>query len=749
MLPLFLIAVAFVMLSPIYWMATELPPGRPIPQAYENGVLYQRVFPFFEYAFGRLRNGELPLWNPQILCGAPFLADPVTAVFQPLSLVFLFLTTQKALAAHAFLCLTMMGAGTALLLRGLGTRYLSALFGGIVFACSGAAAAGLSRPDIAATLAWMPFLFWAVREHVREFRIGFAVISGVCTAMLLLGGNIAVATAVILFVYPYGMLRGLLGHDTIGLPVWRRLSGFGIAGAVALGVAAIQYLPTIVWAAELDNPYRALFHLELAGAVPDDVRELLGHLLSPRQDRLPRVMYLGIIPLLTIPAAFVHPYGKLDALLLGVGALFGVLLALGSTLNNTVVLALLIPAALALSVIAALGLDKLLATTRDPRSPLVWGPVLVMLIVAGLLFYATGAEARGRLLIGMVLLLPVLVVRLRWLSAACAICLSGLVFADLAIANVNYYEHPYNDAPQVYAQHAKTLNEAAAQALGGRTHISSHTLNNSLTPSIGMLFPVAIVGGVYVPLTQEQASWWRELGWMSATPIVSATAEGKAPQLLNVMAARVFIDGAEGPDGIRSIRHTAGMRPVATGDGTTMYVNDEALRRAYWVPFWRVVADVEAAIDVLVSEEFDPTEECTVTGAGETIDALARTVPDVERDEVEVDWESVSCVVVEERAEYVHCAVEASRPGVMVLADSFASGWKVYVDGARAPLLKVNGIFRGVPVADGKHHVEFRYRPASLRVGMFISFVTLAVLVAVAVRNLIGGRAMTLRPETE
>jgi len=65
-----------------------------------------------------------------------------------------------------------------------------------------------------------------------------------------------------------------------------------------------------------------------------------------------------------------------------------------------------------------------------------------------------------------------------------------------------------------------------------------------------------------------------------------------------------------------------------------------------------------------------------------------------------------------------------------VLADTFFSGWTATVDGAPAPILATNHLFRGVPAPAGTHRVRFAYQPRSLVVGAALSVVTLVALAA-------------------
>jgi len=60
----------------------------------------------------------------------------------------------------------------------------------------------------------------------------------------------------------------------------------------------------------------------------------------------------------------------------------------------------------------------------------------------------------------------------------------------------------------------------------------------------------------------------------------------------------------------------------------------------------------------------------------------------------------------------VEVRYDARTPGVLTLTDAYADGWTATLDGRAAPVLRVDGVFRGVCVdAAGEHRVEFTYRP--------------------------------------
>ena len=61
----------------------------------------------------------------------------------------------------------------------------------------------------------------------------------------------------------------------------------------------------------------------------------------------------------------------------------------------------------------------------------------------------------------------------------------------------------------------------------------------------------------------------------------------------------------------------------------------------------------------------------------------------------------------------VSVSVDAARAGVLVLHDIAYPGWTATVDGHPAPVLRVNLLFRGVEVGQGRHTVTFAFHPLS------------------------------------
>ena len=76
---------------------------------------------------------------------------------------------------------------------------------------------------------------------------------------------------------------------------------------------------------------------------------------------------------------------------------------------------------------------------------------------------------------------------------------------------------------------------------------------------------------------------------------------------------------------------------------------------------------------------------------------------------------------------------ETNQPGFLVLSDLYYPGWEATVDGEPVPIYQANASVRAVPLDEGTHTVEFRFKPKPLLYGALISLISLISLVSALV----------------
>ncbi len=150
---------------------------------------------------------------------------------------------------------------------------------------------------------------------------------------------------------------------------------------------------------------------------------------------------------------------------------------------------------------------------------------------------------------------------------------------------------------------------------------------------------------------------------------------------------------------------------VHSGD-VKIYQNRQVLPRALVAHRARLVSDDETAIALLRDPAFDPATEVLLAGGRELTGPPPATPPQVE--------------VVSYEPEEVRINARLAAPGYLLLSDTYYPGWTAEVDGEPATIERADVYFRAVYLDAGDHQVTFRYRPASVRLGLILSLAALA-----------------------
>lgn len=147
-------------------------------------------------------------------------------------------------------------------------------------------------------------------------------------------------------------------------------------------------------------------------------------------------------------------------------------------------------------------------------------------------------------------------------------------------------------------------------------------------------------------------------------------------------------------------------RLVHSGD-VKIYENLEVLPRAFVVHQAEVVPDDDQALARLGDPTFDPTR-AVVLADGEPLTGGG----------------TATARIVSYAPEEVIVEATTDIPGYLLLTDTLYPGWEATVDGQPAGILRADLMFRAVRLEPGAHRLEFRYRPVSVRRGMWISLVS-------------------------
>jgi len=115
-----------------------------------------------------LAAGQLPLWNPQIFTGIPFLAAGQASTFYPLSILFYLLPLEVAYGWFTAIQVGLAGINLYIFGRTLGLRRLAAFFSGVVLMFSGFLIVSVVFTMFLAAVVWLPLLLAIVEQIIRK-----------------------------------------------------------------------------------------------------------------------------------------------------------------------------------------------------------------------------------------------------------------------------------------------------------------------------------------------------------------------------------------------------------------------------------------------------------------------------------------------------------------------------------------------------------------------------------------------------
>ncbi|MEO0116702.1 MAG: hypothetical protein ABIK97_04055 [candidate division WOR-3 bacterium] len=123
----------------------------------------EHYYPYHFFLFKNLRRFTIPLWNPYIFSGMPFLGDVQSQIFYPINWLLAFFSSPGSvfwlLEMKIIFHLLLAGIFFYLFLRELNLSYFSSFFGGVVFTFSGFLITHLIHVTMVNAYIWLPLLF--------------------------------------------------------------------------------------------------------------------------------------------------------------------------------------------------------------------------------------------------------------------------------------------------------------------------------------------------------------------------------------------------------------------------------------------------------------------------------------------------------------------------------------------------------------------------------------------------------------
>jgi hypothetical protein len=147
-----------------------------------NGDILLYFYPYRDYAAAAIRAGRIPLWNPYIFNGVPFLANPQAAVLYPLHWPLSWLPVTQQIYWSAALHTWLLGLGGYALARRYQLASWPSLVTALVLAGSGFYGGLLGHINQMNGAAWLPWAMAVLLGVVERTSTSLARVSG-CSGM--------------------------------------------------------------------------------------------------------------------------------------------------------------------------------------------------------------------------------------------------------------------------------------------------------------------------------------------------------------------------------------------------------------------------------------------------------------------------------------------------------------------------------------------------------------------------------------
>ncbi|HJS58321.1 MAG TPA: YfhO family protein [Vicinamibacteria bacterium] len=717
--------------------------------------------------------GALPLWNPYVSFGLPMLADPSYQVAYPptwLNLVLGPVTYYKCyVVAHALWA----GVGLYLLLRRLGLGWPASFSGAMTWIASGPFLVVVSHTHHFAGTAWIPWVLVALDAALEHASLNRAFMLGVVAAAQVLAGSgdLCLMTA---FLGAGWIAARAMNRSDAPRPRWSSAArSLGIAAAVAAGLSAIQWLPTLSilrsgFRLEMQDLGRLYWSLHPASLIDFLVPRLVADLpvsdaaraaLFESREPLFADHYVGAAALALVATGLFTCRGLLrnyaalglaTALILSLGGHTPVYPAL---MRVTPLGMLRFPSKYVIAVgflwalLVALGADAALRAVTSRRASRAAAAVALALalLAGGAVAWLMGhPDGLSNLLAPAASGTTAVSEATARLAKTCGV---------LAVAGWLVWLAPGVRRGAAVARGALVVLALGDVALAGR-RVNTAAPAELLTsrPQVAQLVPEG--SRLYVSLAHKDewlkldrkpqgwdSSWAMALGWLQLVlPPTGARFglngsydgdfTGLAPPLLSNLTL-ILSQAGGSPLGLRLLR-MAGVDYVVAPGSTPWPVLQPVTEvpsvlsgpvRLFRVPgsFPEAVvrgqarwAGEPASVNLLADAAFDPDREVILAGSG-VEGGVADFVGQVRE--------------LSRRADRLELEVETSHRGYLVVLRTHDAGWRAFVDGAPAPLLRANVLFQGVVVPAGRHVVHLTYRPQAVLWGAGLSALCASVLI--------------------
>lgn len=724
--------------------------------------------PTYCFLGDNLAAGHIPAWNPHVMAGVPFAADPQSGwMYLPAMALFTALPCDAAIRWIIVLQPILGGLGLYAFLRSEGLSRPAATLGGLGLALPLASSRLGQFLPFPSALAWTAVVLAACSMYFRQrtstgrvIWLGLVALAwGQLAAAYFAHGLVIGTGAVLAYVVArlWAQRRSGLEHNRLGVAALLLVpAALGINLAFLL--PRLAYLPRssfVMANEELSRPsgLLAVWPLRLAvspGAYLGAALLVMMFLAFRSRRHVHLVVAFSAYALVFFVAGLDVVATNVSGLIAGVSVL-GFYAHFPGRLGLALLLVLPIIGAIGFEAWRQLGRGRHLALAGMMAAALwVVVPLLLGVHLSGFALLAMGSAVAIPILVGtlrrprLMAIVPaiaaveLLVNGIGGLSPG-GFLGSGLAASDpgrdradplgavragwlvpLRTADVDpgRYRTPGSIARALQQMGEGRYISVVPNIASGRWYLTAQAPSDwpLLASQRSMLFGLEDVQG-YNPI--QLARYWAFVRAVAPGPLEynAALLPGPSPVAFDLLQINFIIRSVDvfvpGPPQSELIRE---------GKWALFRSTPDPRSRASLVSSWSVLPDRDEVLSSVTAPRFDPTRQVLL----ERDPGLGPSPPPTRRTPGTVSYQ-------QQDAQSASITVQSSAPAIVLIRTPYDPNWHAKVDGRPAPLLVADYVVQAVPVRAGRHRIDLAYDDPWIGYGLLGSAAVLAVLLALAV----------------
>lgn len=687
----------------------------------------------------KIREGIFPLWCPELGHGYPLFAEGQTGMLFPLNIIYLYLPGWLSYNLSIIFNFILVSLFMYFLMRLLKIHWFASLLSSIFFSYSGwffdVEHINHIQPGI-----WLPVIFYFIVLGEKKNKIIYFIFSGLFFGIQFLAGYPQVSFFITISLMCYFLFKIIfrIKHKS---DIIKFTGKFILVGLFGFLIASVQLIPQ----------FELIKYSARSGKLSwEEFTFMSIHPLNMIKGLLFfKVEYINYILIISFPLIFIALLFKKNAYFLGMFTIITLMLGLGEYLPGYKIFhhipvfnwfrhpnKITFLSFFAIAILAGFGLDEILNKRVNLNKFVKLFTIFYFLFAICFAYYLyTDGFYSGSFLefffnevgIQIIVLAIVIAIYYLWTIGKLNKKYFFIVLSFFLISSIfGNYKGYWNTVRKYSYEELNLLHILSKQMPPGDYFfglIDTHKiyeykpefvkfLNNYdkgiyratsdyyegyILPNLNLNYNISFPGVYYGPLPLKKVVEYASQ--MNLNLLSLSNVE-------YIVSDKLFY----GPEG-----------EIIYDKEVKIYKNKKCLPRAFIVRKYKV-ADEYEILDLMKLDTFNPEE---VVFLEEDIDF------EIGNFDNNLGIEKVE--IVKYKPNEINIIATLKNWGILLLSDTYYPGWRCFVNEKEKKIYQANYIFRAVYLEEGRHNIKFIYDPLSFKVGLYLSIISLLLIIILIV----------------